>query len=340
MEKYLDRCLSSLIVDSATMSQMEVLVINDGSTDNSSEIARKYEHRFPFTFRVIDKENGHYGSCINAGLLIASGKYIKILDSDDWFQGENIPSYLAFLNDNDFDMVLSDALIMQTDGVIKRRASFSFSKKGVISLNNFNPADYQVIQHHNLAYRTNLLKQIAYKQTEGISYTDLEWIVKPLVAVSKAGYFNEVVYVYERGREDQSVAPSIHSKNMWMENKVVLGLSRYYEEVKMDNKSKNLGTISGIVVSFIDRIYWHYLVNIPKLLDNRQLISFDRQLKDISEELYEKVSRAEDKRKFMTLKYVRQWRLFKSRNTPVFWLYDIGRSIGYTLRKVIVPAIF
>lgn len=77
MEKYLRRCLDSLIIDEEGMKQLEVLVINDGSKDSSSQIAHEYQDKYPDTYRVIDKENGNYGSCINIGLKEAKGKYVK-----------------------------------------------------------------------------------------------------------------------------------------------------------------------------------------------------------------------------------------------------------------------
>ena len=83
MEKYLLKCLGSLIVAPELMERIEVIVVNDGSTDRTSEIAHSFEVKFPGVFRVIDKENGHYGSCVNAGLKMASGVFAKILDADD-----------------------------------------------------------------------------------------------------------------------------------------------------------------------------------------------------------------------------------------------------------------
>ena len=84
MEELLPRCLDSfLIKDKKLMQQVEVLVVNDGSKDNSSSIAHRYEKLYPHTFRVIDKENGNYGSCVNRGLQEATGKYVKVLDADD-----------------------------------------------------------------------------------------------------------------------------------------------------------------------------------------------------------------------------------------------------------------
>ena len=90
MQDYLRRCLDSLIVPEEQMQLLEVLVVNDGSKDNSSAIAHEYQDKYPGTFRVIDKENGNYGSCVNRGLKEATGKYIKILDADDWFDSEQL----------------------------------------------------------------------------------------------------------------------------------------------------------------------------------------------------------------------------------------------------------
>lgn len=95
MQDYLRRCLDSLIVPEEQMQLLEVLVVNDGSKDNSSAIAHEYQDKYPGTFRVIDKENGNYGSCVNRGLKEATGKYIKILDADDWFDTKALTSFVT-----------------------------------------------------------------------------------------------------------------------------------------------------------------------------------------------------------------------------------------------------
>ena len=98
MEKYLDKCLTSLLFnDKDLLKQLEVLVVIDGSKDRSSLIAHSYEKKYPETFRVIDKENGTYVSCIKRGLKEATGKYIKILDADDSFDTTNLRSFILFI---------------------------------------------------------------------------------------------------------------------------------------------------------------------------------------------------------------------------------------------------
>ena len=94
MENYLRKDLESLII-SEGLENVEVIVVNDGSRDKSLDIATEYAEKYPYVFRIIDKPNGNYGSCINAALRIASGKYIKIMDADDSFDTDNFKTLVA-----------------------------------------------------------------------------------------------------------------------------------------------------------------------------------------------------------------------------------------------------
>lgn len=85
MEKYIRQCLESLVIGEV-LDRIEVLVVLDGSKDGSAEIAYEFVEQYPDTFRIIYKANGGHGSAINTGLMMASGEYVKILDSDDWVE--------------------------------------------------------------------------------------------------------------------------------------------------------------------------------------------------------------------------------------------------------------
>ena len=177
MEKYLHRCLDSLIIDEEGMKQLEVLVINDGSKDSSSQIAHEYQDKYPDTYRVIDKENGNYGSCINRGLKEATGKYVKVLDADDWFDNKSFAKYVVYLNSIDCDMILTSFNRVDSDGNIIKSTIWEINE------NNMFPVEYLPlvnIEMHAITYKTELLHSINYCQTEGISYTDTEWSIIPL----------------------------------------------------------------------------------------------------------------------------------------------------------------
>ena len=109
MEKYLRECLDSVILPERADS-FEVITINDGSTDRSLSILKEYESNYPEIFKVIDKENGGYGSCFNAGKEVACGKYLKMLDSDDFFNLSVFSDYLDILASCDYDVIVNDCI--------------------------------------------------------------------------------------------------------------------------------------------------------------------------------------------------------------------------------------
>lgn len=108
VEAYIRKCLDSIIIDPDLMSLMDVLIINDGTPDNSAEISREYVKRYPGIFRQIDKENGGHGSVWNLGVKEAFGKYVKFLDSDDWL--ENLDKMLIKLKDTDVDLIITSCI--------------------------------------------------------------------------------------------------------------------------------------------------------------------------------------------------------------------------------------
>ena len=109
-EEYLPKCLDSLIIDEY-MDILEVLIVIDGSPDNSLAIAQEYAQKYPNTFIVINKENGGHSSAINKGLELATGKYFKLLDSDDWFDKDSFKVFIENLQSLDIDLVMADDVV-------------------------------------------------------------------------------------------------------------------------------------------------------------------------------------------------------------------------------------
>lgn len=108
MEALLEKDLNSLVLETEEQrAKLDVIVVNDGSKDRSSEIAHQFADRYPEEFRVLDKANGNYGSCINAALPLVQGKYVRIMDADDSYYTENLPAYLDVLEKQDAELVLS-----------------------------------------------------------------------------------------------------------------------------------------------------------------------------------------------------------------------------------------
>ena len=220
MERYLERCLSSLITSQELMSLFEVLVINDGSKDRSSEIAHSYQEKYPETFRVIDKENGNYGSCINRGLKEAEGKYIKTLDADDWFDTKNFEEFLKALTLLDVDCVISDMQKVDDHGNLIEEVRYSLPTKHEFSLSYMiKHCICEFLWMHCVAYRTENLRAIHYHQSEGMSYTDQEWLYLPMTTCKSICYLPKVVYKYLVGRDGQTMDPAVFKKSFRQEIK-------------------------------------------------------------------------------------------------------------------------
>lgn len=211
-EKYLDKCLDSLVVSSELMDILEVLVVIDGSKDNSIEIAQKYEMNYPNTFRVIDKENGGHGSCCNVGVSEAKGKYIHFLDSDDWFD-ENFSSYLLRLKNEKAEVVFTkriDERVYEKKMVLHEFSGIEYDKSySLESLRNVGFA----FTIHEVSYSVDLFRKFNVRFREKVSYDDAILAVAGFLGVETISFYNLVLYHYLIGRAGQSWDPVILSKN-------------------------------------------------------------------------------------------------------------------------------
>ena len=305
MEEYLDKCLSSLIIDG--MERVEVVVVNDGSRDRSLAIAQSYAERFPSSFVVIDKPNGNYGSCINAGLYRASGKYVKVLDADDSFYTDNFAEMVSLLETLDVDLFLTDFVRIYAKG--EKRATLSRFPGGVVM--DFSKECLQnkkglwSIWMHNIAYKRENLIDINYTQSEGIFYTDNEWKFKPMATVKSAYYWPHPVYRYLLDREGQSVSAAVTAKHLADDMLVTERIIKDYAE--MAEMNPEMAKMYKYVV--YRRVSWLYKINLVKrgLLDNPQVIEFDQKLKALNPKMYEKVGKNR-LTKMLPLPYIRIWR--------------------------------
>ena len=217
MEAWLDTCLSSVAPRTGmSLPPYEVVVVNDGSRDRTSEIAHEWQRRHPNVFRVLDKANGHYGSCVNAALPLAEGLYVKVLDADDAFDPEAFVGYLerlaAWTARADIpDVVVSDVARWDANGKHVGECRYALpSEFGMDELLGCARA----ITHHALAYRTALLRQMDYRQTEGVPYTDTEWFSLPMAHVRSGVHFDGLLYRYRIQRSGQSVEASAYARDV------------------------------------------------------------------------------------------------------------------------------
>ena len=192
---------------------VEIIIVNDGSKDDTLKIAREYEGKYPDIVRVVDKENGGHGDAVTAGLTHASGSYFKVVDSDDCVDEVSLHKIMALLRrfqgeGEEIDMLVSN-YVYEKVGV---------EHKKCIHYRNVLPQDeifhWQDIGHfridqyilmHSVIYRTDLLKLIQLRLPKHTFYVDNIYVYYPLPHVRKMYYLDVDFYRYYIGREDQSV---------------------------------------------------------------------------------------------------------------------------------------
>lgn len=235
-EQYLAKCLDSLIIKETLMPLLEVLLIIDGSPDNALAIAQDYEKKYPQTFKVINKENGGYGSVLKRGIAEAKGKYCKVLDSDDWYDTAEFEKFIEELQTVDHDIIITDFV---KEFVFENRSELqtlpTLQNKKVYNLDkDINTLEGDVFVMHRLAYKTEVLRKAGINFPEKVFYTDTLFASIPLFFAKDLYYTNLQLYRYFIGRDGQTIHPDTIRKN----RKSVETVIKYYYEKFLENRDK------------------------------------------------------------------------------------------------------
>lgn len=289
MEKYLHKCLESLIIEDADLlSTLEVLVVNDGSKDSSSAIAHEFQDLYPNVYRVIDKENGNYGSCINRGLKEAKGKYIKVLDADDTFDTKNFSDFLNCIISTDVDCVISDMIQVDGMGNSKKIWRFNLPEARILTLEELGDEAYHLYMHC-VCYKTEKLRALNYHQTEGISYTDQEWICLPMAVSRSVVYFPKVIYRYLVGRDGQTIDVAVWERNFWMEIEGTKVMMKYRDAIH-GMLEPNQNFIDLRIKNRMRTIYATYLMKFSSFSNEDLVRDIDRRLLSYDSKMYNELS--------------------------------------------------
>ena len=208
-QDYMRHCIESILPGG---EDVEILIVDDGSTDNTAAIADEYARKYPTIVRAIHQENGGHGEAVNAGIRNATGLYFKVVDSDDWVDEE---AYLKILDklreiaggSVTLDMLLAN-YVYEKVGVTHKKVmrQLGFPKDQVFTwsdVRHFYKGHY--ILMHSVIYRTKLLRDCGLELPKHTFYVDNIYVYKPLPFVRTIYYMDVDFYRYFIGREDQSV---------------------------------------------------------------------------------------------------------------------------------------
>jgi len=240
-EEYMRNCIESLLPGG---DEVEILIVDDGSTkDNTAQIADEYEERYPGICRAIHQENGGHGEAVNAGLRAARGIYFKVVDSDDWVNGEAYQEVLEALRsfvmgNQTLDMLVTNFVyekqgarhkrVMQYKTALPRRQLCGWNDVKIFMLG-------QYILMHSVIYRTQMLRDCRLELPKHTFYVDNIFVFQPLPYVKTFYYLDVNFYRYFIGRQDQSVNEQVmigRIDQQIMVTKLMLG---YYNKAKIGN---------------------------------------------------------------------------------------------------------
>ena len=211
-QDYLARAVESLLPGG---DEVEILIVDDGSTDRTAEIADDFQRRWPGIVRAVHKENGGHGDAVMAGLASATGLYFKVVDSDDWVDADAYPKVLDALRgfvEDPVDMLISNYIydkvgVAHPHVVSYRHALPEHQVFGWDRARRFHKGQY--ILMHSVIYRTGMLRNCGLSLPKHTFYVDDLYVYVPLRHVRRLYYLNVDFYHYFIGREDQSVQEQI-----------------------------------------------------------------------------------------------------------------------------------
>lgn len=290
VEKYLNQTLDSF-VDERVLDEIEVLIVDDGSKDRTALIGKEYEEKYPQAFRVISKENGGHGSTINRGIEEAKGRYFKVVDGDDWVNTEDFVKLVDELKGCTAEYVVAN--YYEVNDVTGAKTPKTFREFGSKKIWKFEEASrIRQIGMHALVIRTDILKDNNIRMDEHCFYVDVEYILYPVPFVETVQYLDLFVYVYRLAVVTQSVSLQGYQKHMQNHIDVILHLTQFYQEYYKDGTSDKIEYIGKRIAQMVgDQIT--IFMSFPESDKDirRKFIEFDRRLKSISPDIYERAGR-------------------------------------------------
>lgn len=235
MEWCLKKNLSTYCIQDLDLP-LEVIILNNCSSDRTLEIAQDFCQKFPQIFKLCNRTTKGYGSSINEALKIARGKYFRIIDADDWVDTEELQQFLRALKHFDADIIQTDYTIvdMQTGKRIPKIAQRNEIKYGIM-YSDLSCALKTLPAIHSTTYRTKLLREHGFYMQDETFFVDEEYIVLPFLYAETILYLPYNVYQYQVSNPEQSTSPRNRGKYAEHRERVIKRLVNEYQKANLEN---------------------------------------------------------------------------------------------------------
>jgi len=222
---------------------IEIILVNDGSADDTGLIADAYARMYPGVIRVIHQENGGHGEGVNQGMRNAEGLYYKVIDSDDWVDQDSMKKVMDKLKEfsamsDPVDMLITNYVYEHVEDNTSFTAQYSrtFPEDRIFTwedVGRFKPSQYLLM--HSVIYRTDVLRNCGIELPKHTFYVDNIFVYQPLPEAKTMYYLNTDFYRYFIGRSDQSVNEKVMIKRIDQQLRITRIMIESYnlEELKL-----------------------------------------------------------------------------------------------------------
>ena len=237
----MSKCINSLLIGG---EEVEIIIVDDGSSDRTAEIADDYAEKYPTIVKAIHQENGGHGQAVNTGIKNATGLYFKVVDSDDWVNQDAYYEILKTLYDltrgaETVDLLISN-FVYEKQGatrkkVMQYRHCFPTNQIfGWDEVRHMKKGQYLLM--HSMIYRTKLLHDCGMELPKHTFYVDNLFAFEPLPFVKNMYYLDVNFYRYFIGRDDQSVNEKVMISRVDQQIFVTKSMIDMYDMRKISNK--------------------------------------------------------------------------------------------------------
>lgn len=240
-QAYMKKCIEHALLGG---DEVEIIVVDDGSTDDTAKIADDYAKRYPNIVKAIHKENGGHGDAVSCGIKAATGTFFKVCDSDDWLDKKAFPKVLDKLREvrdagTELDMLLTNYIYDKVGRRYKRvmRYTDALPEEEILSWDTVKLRfkRRQFVMMHSVIYRTAMLQEMGLELPKHTFYVDNIYVFQPMLRVKTFMFLNVDLYHYYIGREGQSV----NEKTMIKRIDQQLFINKYLIDYFSENKPEN-----------------------------------------------------------------------------------------------------
>ncbi len=290
-ECYINECLPYFL-DKQILNDIEIIIIDDGSKDNTALEAKKYIEKYPDTVRLVRKENGGHGSVINRGIKEANGKYFKVVDGDDWVITDNFVSFVLKLKQLEVDLIINPFVEYNIEKKVSKIISYPSGYYGEIKeIDKILNTLEQTLQLHAVTYRTSLLKSKQIVFQENCYYEDIEYVLYPLPYISTVIVYKEPIYMYRVGTQTQSMNIKNRIKNVEMMCIILTNIIHFYQAVYMEVSLIKKEYMVKFILGIVKDYFWICL-HMPLGKEAKERICYiNLKLKKEANEIYKKMAR-------------------------------------------------